>query len=79
MLDKCLPPNVCSQCVESDVLEPLSCFTRQLSRERSTESPAAAGTSDLLLGGAHKDGRRNEDRVDKDLDQSANVQGVVHG
>lgn len=58
---------------------PLSCLTRQLSWERSPESPAAAGTSDLLLGGAHKDGWSYEDRVDKDLDQSANVQGAVHG
>lgn len=51
----------------------LSCLTRQLSWARSPESLAAAGTSDLILGGAHKDGGSNEDCNDKDLDKSASV------
>lgn len=51
----------------------LSCLTRQLSWARSPEGLAAAGTSDLILGGAHKDGGSNEDCDDKDLDKSTSI------
>lgn len=73
------PLKFCSHYTEFDGLYLLSCFTRHLNWERSAESPAAAGASDLFPGGAHEDGRGNEDCVDKDLDQSASIQGVVHG
>ena len=52
---------------------------RLISRQGPAEGSSAAGASDLLPGRTYEDGWGHEDRVDKDLDQSADLQRTQHG